>query len=153
MTHRMLRSIVFSSAFLLEGVGCTTSHPGLPSAPPPPPPQPDAGHDGGFVADAGWFDDAGELRDAEARWDAWRATDAGPADAGPADAGASDAGPADAGASDAGPSDAGHSDGGLPSCDEIGWPTTKGFWCVIENDRELCGGGISTTPTCEMDPS
>ncbi|MFK7986458.1 MAG: hypothetical protein AB8I08_10530 [Sandaracinaceae bacterium] len=146
MTHRMLRSIVFSSAFLLEGVGCTTSHPGLPSAPPPPPPQPDAGRDGGHVADTGWFDDAGELRDAEARWDAWRATDAGPEDAGPADAGAPDTGPGDAGP-------AALPDGGLPFCDEVGWPTTKGFWCVIENDRELCGNSFSTEPVCERDRS
>ncbi len=146
MTHRMLRSIVFSSAFLLEGVGCSISHPTLPDAPPPPPPDPDADlADGGVTADAGWFDDAGELRDAEARWDAWRATDSGPVDAASGDGGTSDAGPADAGQSDGG--------GDLPTCDEIGWPTTKGFWCVIENDRELCGSSWSTDPECERGDS
>ena len=142
MAHRLLHSLVFSSVVLLEGLGCSISHgapPPLPDAGPGGdggPPPPDDAHTPPL--DAGWFDDAGALRDAGAILDAHFAADAGWD-------GGSDAGPLADG--DAGPRER---DAGPRSSCEEGWPPTKGFWCVMEDEQMLCcrSSQEATDDTC-----
>lgn len=119
MSHRLLRSLVLSSVVLLESAGCTLSHR---SSPPPdpdtgpggdggPPPPEDGGAPG---RDGGWLDDAGRVRDAAAVRDAWLDAE----------------GPTDAGG-------LGFDAGDVRLCED-GWPPTKGFWCVMQDDAVLC---------------